>query len=148
MGFAKGHIPTNKKDEIQYDKLQRLRQSIELPAMLWCADSWLKVGMRLAHCGFNKKKHNTTLLTGLQLAGLEPYTTQTLLSKGVEEGLIYQRPINRDGHKVYDITNKGVRFILAITCMSEVMSRSTFDDTFPFASNLHNNKGHRFKSNF
>jgi len=66
----------------------------------------------------------------------------------MEQELIEKIPTHGDGNIQYDITLRGIRFARSITNMSEKMSRSAFDDTFPFASNLHNNKGHRFKSNF
>jgi hypothetical protein len=143
-----GTTPHNKVTEKQYDKLKRLKRTIELPSMLWCADVWSKVALRLAYCTHNRVKHNTTMLTGFQLAGLHPDKTQTLLSQTIDNGLVAQVGINKDGSKLYDMTNKGVKFVLAITSCSETTTRNDFDTLYPFASNLHNNRGHRFKGGY
>lgn len=148
MANTKGATPHNKAHEKQYDKLKRLKRTIELPSMLWCAEVWSKVALRLAYCTHNRVQHNTSMLTGLQLAGLHPDTTQTLLSQTIDNGLVYQVGTNRDGSKHYDMTNKGVHFVLSITSCSETVTRKDFDTLYPFASNVHNNRGHRFKGKF
>lgn len=148
MGFTKGNTPHNKKSEPSRDKMRRLRTSIELPGILWCADFWLKTAVRLTTATYNRKKHNIPLICGLQLAGISEETTRQIINSALEQELIETIPTYGDGNLQYDITLSGIRFAKAITSTSEAMSRAAFDDTFPFASNLHINRGHRFKGKF
>ncbi len=137
-----------KKDERARDKVRRLKAAIELPSMLWCADFWLKTALRLSTATYNRRKHNLPLICGLQLSGISEETTRQIINSALEQELIETIPTYGDGNIQYDITLSGIRFAKAITCTSELMSRATFDDTFPFASNLHINRGHRFKGKF
>lgn len=148
MAYTKGNTPHNKKAEPSREKMRRLRASIELPSMLWCADFWLKTAVRLTTATYNRRKHNLTLICGLQLSGISEETTRQVIDNSLEQELIERIPTYGDGNIQYDITLSGIRFAKAITCTSELMSRATFDDTFPFASNLHINRGHRFKGKF
>lgn len=148
MANTKGNTPHNKKAEPSRDRMRRLKVAIELPAMLWCADFWLKSALRLTTASYNRRKHNLTLVCGLQLAGITEEVTRQIIDNAMEQELIERIPTYGDGNIQYDITLSGIRFAKAITSTSELMSRATFDDTFPFASNLHNNRGHRFKGKF
>ncbi len=139
------------KCEGERKRLIRLKPTIEAPAVLWCNQFWLNIIFRLIGSQHNKSLHNTSLISGLQLVGLSSEETSTLLSHSVQHGLI-EKTADSDhvnGAHTYRLTRYGKQLMYSIAnVLTEVMSRKIFDEEYPFASNLHNNKGHRFKSNF
>lgn len=147
-GFQKGRVPHNKKLEKERDKLKRLKLTIELPPMLWCAETWIKIAMRLANAAYNRKRYRMPLICGLQLTGISEETTRQIINKSLEQNILQTIRTKGFGIVQYDVTAKGKNFVMAITSCSEVMTRKSFDEEYPFASNLHNSKGHRFKSKF
>jgi predicted transcriptional regulator len=139
------------KREKERERLIRLKPSIEAPAALWCNQFWLNIIFRLIGSQHNKSIHNTSLISGLQLVGLSSEETSTLIGHSVEHGLIEKVKCeqNLNGAYSYKITRYGKSLMCSIAnVMSEVMTRKSFDEQYPFASNLHNSKGHRFKSKF
>ncbi len=140
-------ITHSKKDEGERKRLARLKPTIEAPAALWCSKFWLDIAFRLIGSQYNKSLHNTSIISGLQLVGLTSEEAAKIIDHSVENGLMQKIKTNEG--QTYIITRYGKQLMYGIAnVMSEVMTRKVFDEEYPFASNLHNNKGHRFKSNF